>query len=85
MEEEQFNTDWLAVFLFCLFLGCFGAHRFYVKKTGTAATMLFITVFTGWIFGLGFYITGIWSLVDLIMIICAKFTDKDGKEIPWVV
>ena len=85
MEGKEFNTDWLATFLFCLLLGCFGAHRFYVNKTGTAVIMLLITVLTGWIFGLGFYITGIWSLVDLIMIACAKFTDAEGKIIQWTI
>jgi hypothetical protein len=47
--------------------------------------MLLITVLTGWIFGLGFYITGIWSLIDLIMIACEKFTDADGKLITWFI
>ncbi|MBP3820356.1 TM2 domain-containing protein [bacterium] len=85
MEEKKFNTDWLATLLFCLFLGVFGAHRFYVKKTDTAIVMLLISLLTGWIFGLGFYITGIWSVVDLILIICAKFTDGNGNVIDWKV
>ena len=28
------DKDWLATFLLCWFLGVFGAHRFYVGKTG---------------------------------------------------
>ena len=85
MEDKKFNTDWLAALLFCLFLGVFGAHRFYTGKTGSAVGMLLISVLLGWIFGLGFCITGIWALIDLIMIACEKFTDADGKLITWFI
>ena len=85
MEEKKFNTDWLAALLFCFFLGIFGAHRFYVGKTNSAIAMLLITLLLGWVFGLGVAITGIWALVDLILIICAKFTDGNGNIIPWQV
>ncbi|MBR1619635.1 TM2 domain-containing protein [bacterium] len=85
MEEKKFNTEWLATFLFCLFLGVFGAHRFWTGKKGSAWAMLLITLFTGWIFGLGLFITSIWALVDLILIVCAKFTGKDGQPIPWTI
>lgn len=84
MEEKKFNTEWLATFLFCFFLGVFGAHRFYTGKTGSAIAMLLITILLGWI-GIGVAITGIWALVDLILIACAKFTGKDGQPIPWMV
>lgn len=60
----------LPVFLFCLLLGMFSVHRFYVGKVGTAI-LQFITLG-----GLG-----IWLLIDLIMIIAGAFTDKNGKKI----
>ncbi len=85
MEEKKLNMDWLAALLLCFFLGCFGAHRFFVGKTSTAVAMLLITLLTGWIAGLGLFITGIWSLVDFIMIICGKFTNAKGEIIPWQV
>ena len=47
--------------------------------------MLLITLLTGWIFGLGFYITGIWAVIDLIMIATAQFTDGNGKILAWTV
>lgn len=60
----------LPAFLLCFLLGGFGAHRFYVGKTGTA--ILQILTFGG---------LGVWALVDLIMIICGGFRDKQGYKI----
>ena len=60
----------LPAFLLCFFLGVLGAHRFYVGKIGTGVLQL-LTVG-----GLG-----IWALVDLIMIACGAFKDKQGRPI----
>jgi TM2 domain-containing membrane protein YozV len=54
--------------LLCIFLGSLGIHRFYVGKIKTGILMLL----TGG--GLG-----IWTLIDLVMIACCDFTDKNGK------
>lgn len=62
----------LAALLLCLFLGCFGVHRFYVGKIGTGVLQL---VTLG---GLG-----IWALIDLIFIALGKFTDKEGGVLTW--
>ncbi|MDR2584353.1 MAG: NINE protein [Fibromonadaceae bacterium] len=58
------------VLLLCLFLGCFGVHRFYVGKTGSGIAQLFTL---GGI--------GIWALIDLVMIITDKFTDANGNTL----
>jgi len=60
----------LPAFLLCFFFGLFGAHRFYVGKTGTALLQL---VTLG---GLG-----IWATIDFIMIIIGAFKDVDGNKI----
>jgi len=59
----------LVYLLLAWFLGVFGAHRFYIGKNGSGVTMLLMTT-------LGFFlivpviITGIWTLVDIIIGIC---------------
>ncbi|NPE08568.1 MAG: NINE protein [Asgard group archaeon] len=58
--------------LLCLFLGGFGAHRFYVGKSGSAVLMLILSLCgVGWI----------WSLIDLIMILTGSFTDHYGRYV----
>lgn len=56
--------------IFCIFLGIFGVHRFYVGKIGTGLL---------WVFTAGF--CGIGVLVDLIRIIFGEFTDFNGNQI----
>ena len=68
--ENKSEKDWLVTLLLCLFLGGFGAHRFYVGKIGTGILQLLTCGFCG-----------IWAIVDLIMIITGKFTDSEGKTI----
>lgn len=67
MKSEK---NWLTSLLLCIFLGSLGVHRFYAGKIGTGILML---ITCGG--------CGIWTLVDLIMIITGKFTDKDGNTI----
>jgi predicted nucleic acid-binding Zn ribbon protein len=64
----------LPAFLLALLLGVFGAHRFYAGKIGTGILQL---VTLG---GLG-----IWTLIDLVLILTGNFRDGDGDLITeWV-
>ena len=72
--------------LLAWFLGIFGAHRFYLGKTGTAVGMLILgilyisTAWLGWgiIFGVA---VGIWAFVDFIFAVSGNMKDNDGKLI----
>jgi hypothetical protein len=56
-------------------LGVFGAHRFYVGKTGTGVLML---VTMGG--------CGLWWLYDLILLVAGEFRDADGRRVvKWTV
>lgn len=67
MKSEK---DWLVTLLLCIFFGGIGVHRFYAGKIGTGILQL-ITLGG----------CGIWTLVDLIMIITGSFKDKNGNPI----
>ena len=56
--------------IFALVLGIFGAHRFYVGRTGTAFAMLFT------IGGLG-----IWWLMDIVIVASGRLQDGEGKRV----
>jgi len=66
-KSEKSNV---VALLLCFFLGVLGIHRFYVGKIGTGVLQL-ITLG-----GLG-----IWALIDFIMIVVQKFTDKEGNTL----
>jgi TM2 domain-containing membrane protein YozV len=73
----------LATTLLAWFLGYFGAHRFYIGKTGTAIVMLVLGivgiplcfVFVGIPIVIG---VAVWSLVDFIIAVTGNMKDKDG-------
>lgn len=67
MKSEK---EWLVTLLLSLFLGTIGVHRFYVGKIGTGILQL-ITLGG----------CGVWTLIDIIMIVTGNFKDKDGNVI----
>jgi TM2 domain-containing membrane protein YozV len=66
------QKSFVTTLLLCLFLGSIGIHRFYAGKVGTG--ILQIITLGG---------LGIWTLIDLIMIILCKFQDKEGNVISY--
>ena len=67
MKSEK---SWLTTVLLAWLVGYLGVHRFYVGKIGTGILMLLTCGGCG-----------IWALIDLIMVLMGKFTDKDGNLI----
>jgi hypothetical protein len=64
------GKDWLTTLLLCIFLGSLGIHRFYTKHTVIGVVQL-LTVGG----------CGIWSLIDLIMIVTGSFKDAEGNTL----
>ncbi len=62
------GKDWLTTLLLCIFVGGLGIDRFYTGHTGIGVVQLLT---------LGG--CGIWTLVDLIMIIVGSFKDAKGN------
>ena len=60
------SKDKVAAALLAFFLGCFGAHKFYLNKTGAAVTMLLCGTI-GWLLVLPGLITAIIAFVEFII------------------
>ena len=59
--------------ILCWILGAFGAHRFYMERTGSGAAMLIITLISIpltfiIIGGVGLFAISIWVLIDLFSV-----------------
>ena len=64
------QKDWLTTLLLCLFVGGIGIHRFYTGHTGIGVVQLLT---------LGG--CGIWTLIDLIMIVTNSYKDASGQPL----
>lgn len=87
------NEKKLTLFLLCWIFGLFSLHRFYTGKYLSGGLQL-LTLLLASLFGafevkvpgiIAGAIGGVWLIVDFIMIIMGKFTDKEGKLIAdWI-
>ena len=73
MRYDANKRSPLVAYLLWFFLGYLGAHRFYLKYTGSGAAMLVISIISFFLtFVLvgvvGFFAIGIWWLVDAFLI-----------------
>jgi TM2 domain-containing membrane protein YozV len=66
--EDFIRKDWLTTLLLCIFLGLLGIHRFYTGHILIGVVQLL----TGGLFG-------IWTIIDLIMIITGSYKDANGN------
>ena len=64
------EKEWLIALLLCVFLGYLGIHRFYTGHIGIGIIQLLT--------GGG---CGIWTLIDLIMIVTGSYKDKSGNHL----
>ena len=64
---ETSDKSWVVTLILAIFLP---VHRFYVGKIGTGILY--------WITAGGL---GIWYVIDIVMIILDKFTDKEGRKL----
>lgn len=69
-DQMYSDKDWLTTLLLCLLTGSLGVHRFYTGHTLIGVIQL-ITLGG----------CGIWTLIDLIMIITGSFKDSEGRII----
>ena len=69
---EKSKKEFVPLLLLNLFVGVFGVHRFYAGKIGSGILML-ITLG-----GLG-----VWTFIDMIIIILGKFEDSEGRVITY--
>ena len=67
---EKSEKGFVPTLLLAILLGGLEIHRFYVGKIGTG--LLMIVTFVGF---------GLWTLIDLIMILCGVFRDSEGDLI----
>ena len=73
VQEANVNAgdkDYSATLLLAAFLGPLGIHRFYTGYIGIGLIQLFT-----------FGFLGLWSLIDLIFILCNRYQDSKGKEL----
>ncbi|WP_336287834.1 TM2 domain-containing protein [Bartonella sp. CB60] len=62
--------------LICWFAGIFGVHRFMVGKFWTGILMLILSLSV-----VGLVISGIWAIIDFIVIVAGRFSKKNGDKI----
>lgn len=83
----------LTLLLLCWLFGLFAVHRLYMGKYHTAGVQFLIWALAGVlalfkieiISGILIGLIGLWWIIDIMLIIMGKFTDKEGRPVvDWV-
>lgn len=64
-----------------ILVGSLGVHNFYLGNTGKAVGQLLLGTIGIVLCGIGPFVSGIWGLVEGIMILCGNI-NKDAKGVP---
>lgn len=75
-QPNKKGNSWVKTYLLAGFLGLFGVHNFYNKKTSFAVPQLILTLSV-----IGVFISAIWVFVDIMMILHGAYRDGDGNEL----
>lgn len=62
-EVRTYGKDMTVAYVLWIFLGIFGAHRFYMGKTGSAIAQLVLTLTV-----IGSFVTTVWWIVDAFLL-----------------
>ena len=74
-NNSVFSQDnWLICLMLIIFLGVIGGHKFYVGRIKDGIIMLILTITV-----IGFPISFIIWLIDLIKLLSGNFRDSEGK------
>lgn len=92
-QPQASNEKKLTLILLCWLFGVFGIHRFYAGKHVSGTLQLLMLIFMGVLALLDIGIISaiiliglsLWLVIDIMLIIMGKFTDKEGRPIvAWV-
>ncbi|MFI4935013.1 MAG: TM2 domain-containing protein [Caulobacterales bacterium] len=64
----------VAAYLLCVWGGVFGAHRFYLNRSGSGVAMLLISLTF-----IGLFVTFIWALVDLLFLLGGMIRERQAE------
>lgn len=69
-DPSKSDKDFLTTLLLCIFLGYLGIHRFYTNNT--AIGVLQLLTLGG---------CGVWTLIDIILLVTGSYKDGAGKYV----
>ncbi|MBW7476527.1 TM2 domain-containing protein [Paenibacillus oenotherae] len=73
-EVRNQGKNMMVAYVLWFFLGIFGGHRFYMKKTGSAVAQLVLTLTV-----VGYLVTCIWVIVDAFLL--HTMVKEENKEV----